>query len=251
MRLLLYNMRYGLGSGRKLHWPLLGSEYILGNQGNLLHIIRFIKAQQPDLVGLVEVDTGSFRANRINQVDAIAQSLDYFSVYRCKYGEDSLNQVLPIMRNQGNAFLSRSQTYIKKIHYFSKGIKRLVIELEFSNCIIFLVHLSLKYGHRRAQLHFLRDLVSKCNKPVVVAGDFNTFLGSHEMIPFMKSAGLRNANIYGVPSYPARAPRMELDFILYSNGIRVKDFFIPDIGLSDHLPLVCDFEFCSAASEAA
>jgi len=44
---------------------------------------------------------------------------------------------------------------------------------------------------------------------------------------------------------------MELDFILYSNGIRVKDFFIPDFGLSDHLPLVCDFEFCPAASEAA
>ncbi len=251
MRLLLYNMRYGLGSGGALHWPLPGAGYILGNQANLLRIIHFIKAQQPDIVGLVEVDTGSFRANRINQVDAIAQSLGHFSTYQCKYGEGSLNQVLPIMRNQGNAFLSGSHTYIKKFHYFSKGIKKLIIELEFNNCIIFLVHLSLKYGHRHAQLHFLHDLVSRCSKPVVVTGDFNTFLGSREMGPFMKSAGLRNANVHGTPSYPSRAPRMELDFILYSSGIKITDFFIPDVGLSDHLPLVCDFEFCPAISKAA
>ena len=71
------------------------------------------------------------------------------------------------------------------------------------------------------------------------------------MGPFMKSAGLRNANVHGTPSYPSRAPRMELDFILYSNGIKITDFFIPNVSLSDHLPLVCDFEFCPAISKAA
>ena len=58
----------------------------------------------------------------------------------------------------------------------------------------------------------------------------------------MKAAGLRSANIDSQPSYPSRSPRMELDFILYGEGIEVTDFEIPDIGFSDHLPLICEFE---------
>ena len=53
---------------------------------------------------------------------------------------------------------------------------------------------------------------------------------------------LRSANVESLPSYPSRAPRKELDFILYSEGIKVTDFRIPDVRLSDHLPLICDFE---------
>jgi endonuclease/exonuclease/phosphatase (EEP) superfamily protein YafD len=35
---------------------------------------------------------------------------------------------------------------------------------------------------------------------------------------------------------------MELDFILYGEGIEVTNFEIVDVGFSDHLPLICDFE---------
>ena len=55
-------------------------------------------------------------------------------------------------------------------------------------------------------------------------------------------AGLRSANIAGLPSYPSRWPRKELDFILYGQGIVPKGFDIPTVPLSDHLPLVFDFE---------
>ncbi len=58
----------------------------------------------------------------------------------------------------------------------------------------------------------------------------------------MKAAGLRSANVDSLPTYPSRAPRKELDFILYQDGIKVTSFDIPNIRLSDHMPLVCDFE---------
>jgi endonuclease/exonuclease/phosphatase (EEP) superfamily protein YafD len=77
---------------------------------------------------------------------------------------------------------------------------------------------------------------------VIVAGDFNTFWGEHEIYLFMKAAGLRSANSSGLPSYPCDSPRKELDFILYGQGITVRDFFIPNVRYSDHLPLVCDFD---------
>jgi endonuclease/exonuclease/phosphatase family metal-dependent hydrolase len=250
MRLLVYNIRYGLGLGPQLHWPLPGMGYLTGNRDNLQRITDFIKGQDPDIVGLVEVDSGSIRSRRINQADSIARALGHYSVYQSKYGESSLNQRLPIVRKQGNAFLAAPRVHGERFHYFNKGIKRLTIELELENCAIFLVHLSLKYRHRAAQLQALHDLVVAAAKPVIIAGDFNTFWGGHEIYLFMKAAGLRSANPSSLPSYPSRAPRKELDFVLYGEGISIRDFRIPKVQYSDHLPLICDFDI-DRRSEAA
>jgi endonuclease/exonuclease/phosphatase family metal-dependent hydrolase len=251
MRLLLYNIRYGVGFGSSLRWPVPGMAYLTGNRTNLQRITDFIKSQDPDVVGLVEVDTGSIRTRRINQAEAIARALGHYSVYQCKYGEASLNQFLPIVRKQANAFLAAPRVHGERFHYFAKGIKRLTIELELEECAIFLVHLSLKYRHRQEQLHALHDLVIAAKKPVIIAGDFNTFWGEHEIYLFMKATGLRSANSGSLPSYPSRAPRKELDFVLYGRGIDIRGFHIPKVEFSDHLPLVCDFVVNRGAQAAA
>ncbi len=242
MRLLLYNIRYGLGLGSAVHWPVPGAAYLLGNRSNLERITGFIKEQDPDIVGLVEVDTGSIRSRWVNQAETIAQAMGHYSAYQCKYAETSINSRLPIVRKQGNAFLAAPHVHGERFHYFDTGIKRLIIELELENYAVFLVHLSLKYRHRQAQLHHLHDLVVASDKPVIVAGDFNAFWGEHEIYLFMKAARLQSANVGSLPSYPSRAPRKELDFVLYGDGVRVTDFFIPQVKFSDHLPLICDFE---------
>jgi endonuclease/exonuclease/phosphatase family metal-dependent hydrolase len=241
MRLLLYNIRYGLGLGPAMHWPVPGAAYLLGNRTNLQRITDFIKSQDADIVGLVEVDSGSIRSRLVNQAETIAQAIGHYSAYQCKYGETSLNKRLPIVRKQGNAFLAAPRVHGERFHYFDTGIKRLIIELELENCAVFLVHLSLKYRHRQAQLRHLHDLVIASKKPVIVAGDFNTFWGEHEIYLFMKATGLQSANVGSLPSYPSRSPRKELDFVLYGDGVRVTNFFIPQVDFSDHLPLICDF----------
>lgn len=242
MRLLLYNIRYGVGAGASMHMPLPGAGYILGNQSVLSDIISFIKSADPDIVGLIEVDTGSIRSRKVNQAETIASELGMNSSYETKYGARSLNQLLPIIRKQGNAFLAAPRVHGETFHYFDTGIKRLIIELEMETFSVFLVHLSLKYRHRHVQLRKLYDLIEETEKPVIVAGDFNTFWGENEIYLFMRAAGLRSANTDSLPSYPSRAPRKELDFILYQDGIQVSNFNVPDVRHSDHLPLVCDFE---------
>jgi endonuclease/exonuclease/phosphatase family metal-dependent hydrolase len=67
----------------------------------------------------------------------------------------------------------------------------------------------------------------------------------------MKASRLRSANARGLPSYPSRSPRKELDFVLYGDGINVTNFAIPSVKFSDHLPLVCDFEVDDKAQVAA
>jgi endonuclease/exonuclease/phosphatase family metal-dependent hydrolase len=242
MRLLLYNIRYGVGAGASMHMPLPGAGYILGNQSVLPDITSFIKSTDPDIVGLIEIDTGSMRSRKVNQAEAIAAELGMNSSYESKYGAKSINQVLPILRKQGNAFLAAPRVHGETFHYFDTGIKRLIIELEMDDFAVFLVHLSLKYRHRHLQLRKLFDLIEETEKPVIVAGDFNTFWGENEIYLFMRAAGLKSANVRSLPSYPSRSPRKELDFILYQEGIRVTNFEIPQVRHSDHLPLVCDFE---------
>jgi endonuclease/exonuclease/phosphatase family metal-dependent hydrolase len=242
MRFLVYNIRYATGTGPAFHLPVPGAGYLRSSRQVLDRITQFIKSQDADVVGLVEVDTGSMRTNRVNQADYIARSLGHYSTYECKYGASSINQLMPIVRKQGNAFLAAPRVTGERFHYFDTGIKRLIIELELEDLAIFLVHLSLKYRHRHYQLRYLFELIRGSPKPVIVAGDFNTFWGEHEIYLFMQAAGLRSANAEGKPSYPSRNPRRELDFILYSDGIEITHFAMPQVQFSDHLPLVCDLK---------
>ena len=242
MKFLLYNIRYAAGTGAAFHLPLPGAGYLLGKKNNLDAITEFIKSRNPDVVGLVEVDTGSVRSRMVNQAESIARQLGHYSSYQCKYGESSFNTRLPIVRKQANAFLAAPRVHGERFHYFDTGIKRLILELELEDVAIFLVHLSLKYRHRHWQLRHLHDLVRASRKPVIVAGDFNTFWGENEMYLFMQATGLRSANEQRLPSYPSHAPRKELDFILYGKELRPTGFEIPQVRLSDHLPLICEFE---------
>ena len=75
MRFLLYNIRYATGTGAAFHLPVPGAGYLRSNSRVLAGITKFIKSKDPDIVGLVEVDTGSIRTGLVNQADVIATSL--------------------------------------------------------------------------------------------------------------------------------------------------------------------------------
>ncbi len=241
MRLVLYNICYGIGTVSKKNLALHGARYILGNQSNVIEIANFIAGLQADIIGLVEVDSGSLRARKINQAKVIADQLGHYTAYGCKYGKNSINQYIPILRNQSNAFLATDTIHGERFHYFDEGVKKLIIELEMEHYAIFLVHLSLQFKQRQLQLKSLYELIKTVDKPVIVAGDMNTFAGERELTLFKQASGLRSANVDNQPSFPSWRPKLELDFILYQDGIEVSNFEIPHALLSDHLPLVCDF----------
>jgi len=208
---------------------------------NLGEIVTFIRSAKPDVIALVEVDSGSYRSHRSCQAGAIARALDHFHVVETKYSGGSLASKIPVLNKQGNAVLTNHTIVSHQFHYFNEGMKRLVIEVELEEVSIFTVHLSIKFKHRQQQLEHLHRILSKRTKPVIVAGDFNTFGGDREVQLFLAATGLVNANLKGLPSHPSCAPKRNLDFILHSPELTVSNFTIPDIRLSDHAPLLCDF----------
>ena len=130
----------------------------------------------------------------------------------------------------------------EKFHYFERGMKKLVIELELEKVTFFLVHLALSYKARQEQILHLYRLVRETKRPYILAGDFNAFMGESEIQLLMSASGLQNADLKLQPSYPSHKPRKHLDFILHSPEIKVNKFWLPEVQLSDHLPLILDFD---------
>lgn len=247
MRFLLYNISYGAGAGFRLHFPFPYAGHLKRTGKNLNQIINFIKSAAPDIVGLVEVDSGSFRSAGNSQAESIARELNLLHVFKSKYADTSMTRMVPVLNKQGNAVLVNRKIRSQNFHYFSNGVKRLVIEVGLRNVNIFLVHLSLKFRDRQYQLHELYQIIRNSDRPVIVAGDFNAFAGDRELGLFLAASGLQSANGEGMPSYPSTSPKKQLDFIFHSPEIRTRNFEIPKVKLSDHAPLIWDFSIEAAA----
>lgn len=238
MRFLLYNLRYATGIGQ-FHFPWSG--YLGKTTRNFARITAFVRECNPDIVGLIEVDGGSYRSRRRNQAEDLAETLGHYHVFELKYARHSPWLRVPVLNKQVNALLTRETIKARRFHYFERGVKRLVIELELDGLTIFLVHLALTFRTRHDQLLHLYSLIKPLNTPCIVAGDFNLFLGDNEIRLFLEASGLRNANSTDKSTFPSWRPRRQLDFILHSPEIEVTNFETPRVRFSDHLPIVCNF----------
>ena len=65
MRLVAYNIRYATGTGPAFHLPLPGAGYLRSSPQVLEKITAFLKARNPDIIGLIEVDMGSIRTGMV------------------------------------------------------------------------------------------------------------------------------------------------------------------------------------------
>lgn len=242
MRFMVYNIAYGTGGPNgNSHRVLTSHRYLKTHGRHFEKIIDFIKESGADIIGLVEVDTGSYRTDQVNQVKKIAEHLNHFHVCETKYGRNSLLRKIPYLRNQSNAILTACENGNAKFHYLPRGVKKLVIETEINDVNFFLVHLALTQKVREIQLKYLEKLIPS-DRPVIVAGDFNTMQGCRELENLMLKCRLRSANCDNRATYPAWNAQKELDYILCSEAIRIKDFAVPKVKYSDHHPLIMEFE---------
>ena len=250
MRLVLYNIRYGTGAGWEYHVPFPFSGCLRKTDDRFRNITGFISGLKPDIVGLVETDSGSYRQNGLCQAELMAEGLNASSVFACKYDRESIVSRAPLLKSQGNAVVTSLPILSSKEHYLSRGVKRTLLEVEFRDFTLFLAPLSLGYRARRIQIGEMAERLRQAKKPVILAGDGNIYAGERELKPLFKKGLFRNANFSNTPTYPSGFPKLALDFILYTDGIRMNSLQAPRVRFSDHLPLVFDFHPCEKGGEA-
>ena len=163
------------------------------------------------------------------------------SVFACKYDSGSIVSKTPLLKSQGNAVITKLPMIGTKEHVLSKGVKKTLLEVEFDDFTLFLTHLPLGYAARSVQLGEIAERCIDAKKPVILAGDGNTYRGERELRSFFRKTGFQNANPTNTPTFPSRIPALALDFVLYGPGIEMERFDVPRVRYSDHLPLVCDF----------
>lgn len=241
MRFVLYNIRYATGTGWDYHVPFPFWGCFRKTERNFRDISSFLIKLNPDIVGLVESDGGSYRQNGRSQPKEMASQIGGMSIFSCKYPPESFMTKAPVLKAQGNAVVTMIPPLDCDVHYLSYGLKRAFLEVEYEDFVLYLVHLSLRRKTRAKQLEELSQNCLSAKKPMILAGDYNTFGGEEELAPFVKKVGLKNANSDCVPTYPSSSPRKLLDFVLHSPEIKVNNLLIPKVTFSDHLPIVCDF----------
>ena len=245
MRLLVYNIAYGTGSPNNT-WQLLtgATRYLRTPDRYFKAIIHLVRHYRPDAAGFLETDNGSWRTGGKSQVEELAKLLQspvngrFFS----KYQPDSYIAKLPYCRHQTNALFVRNQApQSEDVDFMPCGTKRLILKSVYNDVNILLVHLALTGTLRKKQLDYLKTLIQK-GKKYILCGDFNTFSGFRELTDFLSETSLCSANKAHLPTYPARNPAKELDYILYSPELHLKSFRVIKFPGSDHLPLFAEFE---------
>ena len=246
MRIAVYNIRYGTGTGFDFHLPVPFSGYLRSTMYSSERIWTFLDRLDADILCLVEVDNGSYRNLGRCQAATLASRNGWEHAFACKYHKHSLLRGLPLLWSQGNAIISRIPLKGTREHSFSRGMKRTFLEVRFDGFTILLAHLSIGSAARIQQIRELAQHAATIKGPLFIGGDFNTFGGKKELAPLLENTSLRDSDAAGRPTYPSRSPKRRLDYLLASMDVKVKNFEVPNVPLSDHLPLVCDFEIPEA-----
>ncbi len=252
VKLVCYNIEYCEGM-EGLWYQYLYFWRIFFPPKNLdQEIVESLKKIRPDIVTLIEVDTGSLRSRGQDEVKFFEEKLKMKNfVEKIKYplhGWLKLFHHLPILNKQANAIISKYKLSKVKYHVFHEGTKRMVIEVTIhcpTPVTLIAAHLALGKGTRAKQIKELINIVNGIKNPVILMGDFNTFNGEEEIENLLKKTHLKDKislDKESIPlTEPAWHPSRRLDYILTSPQINVKKYSVLHFPFSDHLPLMVEF----------
>jgi endonuclease/exonuclease/phosphatase family metal-dependent hydrolase len=254
VRVISYNIEYCEGIQGRWYQYLKIWRIFFPPKNLEKKIVHALKKLKPDILTLIEVDTGSFRSRGKDEVRLIEKDMgmNYF-VEKIKYplnGWLKLFHHTPILNKQANAIISKYKLIDTKYHVFHEGTKRMIIETTVKcpkRVTLLAAHLALGGKTRAKQIDELVKIVNNIKNPVILMGDFNTFHGVEEINKLLTKTHLKDKIALDKESMPltepAWHPTKRLDYILTSLDLKVKKYSVLHFNFSDHLPIMIDFEF--------
>lgn len=232
LRVMTYNIHVGVGMDKKL---------------DLQRIADVINKEQPDLVGLQEVDRGVKRTEAKDEIAelaaltkmefAFAPNLDYQGG---KYGVAILSR-RPIKSTVHRMFENKREAE-------RRGMLKIEIEVDGRTINFVTTHLDYQFEDGRLfETEQLLKFLADTKGPLIVVADFNdTPAGSAYklMDNSFDDAWLTSRAKGGGFSYPADKPVKRIDHIFYRTGdrVRAKKAWVVEALASDHVPVVADLE---------
>ncbi|TQV62837.1 MAG: EEP domain-containing protein [Halothiobacillaceae bacterium] len=240
LKLLSYNIQVGIASRAYREYLTSGWKHVLPSPcrtRNLDQIAEVIGGY--DIVGLQEVDAGSFRSQFINQAEYLAQRSNM------PFWEHQTNRDLGHLAKHSLGMVARYQPY-KVEHRALPGLLpgRGVMLARFgtpeARLTVAVMHLALGRGSRMRQMGFVADLLAKESNAILM-GDFNCLPHAPEMRMMQARTGLVLPD-RELHTYPSWRPNRMIDYILVTPTLRMREAEVLHLPHSDHLPLAVEVE---------
>jgi len=239
VRLLTYNIQVGISTSSYRHYVTRSWQHFLPHsqrQENLAKIARLLDGY--DVVALQEVDGGSLRSGFVNQVEYLANESKF------PYWYQQLNRNFGPLAQHSNGLLSRYRPFSVEEHPLpalipGRGVIIAKYGLEEDPVVLVILHLSLSSVAQREQLSFVKKKIDQY-RHIILMGDMNTHAES-----LLEHGCLRELDLVPLPgvtsTFPSWRPHKDLDHILVSRSLEVKQAKVLNFSVSDHLPIELEF----------
>ncbi len=235
LRVLSYNIHHGEGR-----------DYIV----DMERVARVIRSVEPDLVALQEVDSGTTRTLGLDQPQELARLTEMNVIF----GDN-----IPLQGGHyGNALLSRFPIVRHENHPLTSyygGEQRGVLEVEIrlpndQTLLLYATHFDYRRNscERLASAQQVNTLIENhADTPALLIGDLNALPQSRTLRTLGKQwtrAGCRYA-----PTYPARCPYKQIDYVLFRPANRWRVLETQVLGetmASDHRPTFAILELINS-----
>lgn len=229
---MTYNIHVGVGMDKKL---------------DLKRIAADINREQPDLVGLQEVDRGVKRTEGKDEIAELAKltRMDFSFAHNLDY-QGGMYGVAILSRHLIQH--SEHQKYENKRETERRGMLRVEIDLDGRRVNFVTTHLDYQYEDGRLfETEQLLRLLDDVSGPLIVVGDFNDEpVGAAYKLMLTKfdDAWLQSKAKGAGLTFPADKPGKRIDYIFCrrSDRMRVKKVWVVESIASDHLPVVAEIE---------
>jgi endonuclease/exonuclease/phosphatase family metal-dependent hydrolase len=255
---------YAHSTGFRAHAAILNWNIDRGE--HLDDIKEQIRRHKPDLCIFQEVDLGARRTHRVDVAKDLAEAFDLNYVFAPEFRElgqgtaedpayhgQALLTSMPVRSSRMIRFEHQSgwwkprRLLISSVPLLQRregGRVALVAELDNGGkpLVVYDLHLESK-GTEQLRFQQLEEVLDDAQRyppqtPIIVAGDFNTFVFHSRLIPRLQQAGFRSA-------LGGRRPRThailgELDWVFVRGSIECEDGQVLHVPGSDHFPISVD-----------
>lgn len=208
-------------------------------------VVSVISKYDADFVALQELDSVTGRSAGKDVLRELALLSQYYPIYGPSIKYDGGKYGLGILSKQ-------RPLSVKQISLPGREEARTLLLAEFDEIVLACTHLSLTEEDRMRSYDFIKTEAATCQKPFLLAGDFNDVPDSEFMHLLKNDFSILSSE--KKPTFPARSPQVCIDYIASykraGSSLVLRESQTLGRGkVSDHLPILVRFQLKTPATQ--